>query len=172
VLHDLVNFDLWTCDACFRSINRNKGLVPARDNNKSNPMNFHAALRVTCRIWLALLLVSVAHAQEGHPMSGVWVGDWGLDGAQQKRVVVVLDWMGTKLSGTINPGPNAIPIKTATVDTADWTLHLEADAQNSNGQPVSYVIDGKLDDLGTYNRSLAGSWNVGAEHGTFSITRQ
>ncbi len=135
-------------------------------------MNFHSALRVTGRIWLALLLVSVAYAQEGHPMSGVWVGDWGLEGEEQKRVVVVLEWMGTELSGTINPGAEAIPIKTATVDTADWSLHLEADARNSQGQPVSYVIDGKLDDLGTYNRSLAGSWNVGDEKGTFSITRQ
>ena len=135
-------------------------------------MNFHSALQVIGRIWLALLLVSVAHAQEGHPMSGVWVGDWSVNGAEQKRVVVVLDWMGTELSGTINPGPNAIPIKTATVDTTDWSLHLEADAKNSQGQPVSYVIDGKLDDLGTYNRSLAGTWNVGNEKGTFSITRQ
>ena len=33
-------------------------------------------------------------------------------------------------------------------------------------------IDGKLDDLGTYNRSLAGSWNVDKKPGTFSITRQ
>ena len=135
-------------------------------------MSFHPALRVTSRILLALLLVSVAHAQEGHPLSGVWVGDWTLNGAEQKRVVVALDWMGTELTGTINPGPNAIPIKTATVDTADWSLHLEADARNSQGQPVSYVIDGKLDDLGTYNRSIAGSWNVGDEQGTFSITRQ
>jgi len=135
-------------------------------------MNFHHALRVASRICLALLLVSLAHAQEGHPMSGVWVGDWSLGGAEQERVVVVLDWMGTALSGTINPGPNAIAIKTATVDPTDWSLHLEADARNSQGQPVSYVIDGKLDDLGTYNRSLAGSWNAGDEKGTFSITRQ
>ena len=135
-------------------------------------MNFHSALQVIGRIWLALLLVSVAHAQEGHPMSGVWVGDWSLNGAGQKRVVVVLDWMGTELSGTINPGPNAIPIKIATVDTTDWSIHLEADAKNGQGKPVSYVIDGKLDDLGTYNRSLAGTWNVGNEKGTFSITRQ
>ena len=102
----------------------------------------------------------------------LWVGDWTVGGTEQKRVVVVLDWMGTELSGTINPGPNAIPIKTATVNPDDWSLHLEADARNSQGQPVSYVIDGKLDDLGTYNRSLAGSWNVGDEQGTFSITRQ
>jgi hypothetical protein len=135
-------------------------------------MNVHNVLRIIGCTWLALLLVSIAHAQEGHPMSGVWVGDWSLDGAEPKRVVVILDWMGTELSGTINPGPNAVPIKTATVDPTDWSLHLEADARNSQGQASSYVIDGKLDDLGTYNRSLAGTWNVGDEKGTFSITRQ
>jgi hypothetical protein len=145
--------------------------VPALDDNKSNPMNIAPLLRA-CSICLAFLFVSVAQAQEGHPMSGVWVGDWTLAGAEQKRVVVVLDWMGTALSGTINPGPNAIPLKIATVNPDDWSLHLEAEARNSQGQPVTYVIDGKLDDLGTYNRSLAGSWKVGNEQGTFSITRQ
>jgi len=34
------------------------------------------------------------------------------------------------------------------------------------------VLDGKLDDLGTYNRSLNGSWSVDGRTGTFSITRQ
>lgn len=142
------------------------------NDTKSQPMNFRPLLRLVSRFCLALFFVSAADAQEGHPMSGVWVGDWTLQGAQPQRVVVVLDWLGTELAGTINPGPKAIPIKVATVDHTDWSLHLEADAPSGQGQAVKYVIDGKLDDLGTYNRSLAGSWNVGAEQGTFSITRQ
>ena len=147
----------------------------ALNNNKSNPMTFHSirsALRSFSHICLATLLASTASAQEGHPMSGVWVGDWILQGSQQQRVVVVLDWLGTQLAGTINPGPNAVPIKVATVNPADWSLHLEADVPNGPGKFVHYVIDGKIDDLGTYNRSLAGSWNVDAKKGTFSITRQ
>jgi hypothetical protein len=135
-------------------------------------MNINPVVRIISGILSILVMVTVAHAQEGHPMSGVWVGDWTLNGAEQKRVVVVLDWIGTELSGTINPGPNAIAIKAATVNPDDWSVHLEADARNSQGQPVTYVIEGKLDDLGTYNRSLAGTWNVGDEPGTFSITRQ
>lgn len=111
-------------------------------------------------------------AQEGHPMSGVWVGDWGLSAQQRNRVVIVLEWEDTELSGTINPGPNAIPLKVATADPADWSLHAEADATDTNGQPTSWVIDGKIDDLGTYNRSIEGSWKVGNQQGTFSITRQ
>jgi hypothetical protein len=146
--------------------------TPALYDNKSTQMNFHSVLRRISHICVAFLLMSVAQAQEGHPMSGVWVGDWTLQGAQPERVVVVLDWQDTELTGTINPGPKAIPIKAAVVDHTDWSLHVEADALDSQGKPVKYVIDGKLDDLGTYNRSLAGSWNAGAEQGTFSITRQ
>jgi len=115
----------------------------------------------------ASLFSSVGQSQEGHPMSGVWVGDWGFSADERNRVVVVMDWEGTTLSATINPGPNAIEAKTATVDPADWSLHLEADAPDG-----AYVIDGTLDDLGTYNRTIAGSWNVGSQAGTFSITRQ
>src|SRR5687767_11229251 len=142
----------WTCDCCLRTIEQTNPALHRMTTRKSIPMNLYSAFRIISRVLSALLLASVAHAQEGHPMSGVWVGDWTLNGAEQKRVVVVLDWMGTELSGTINPGLDAIPIKSASVDPADWSLHLEADARNSLGQPVGYVIDGKLDDIGASNR--------------------
>jgi hypothetical protein len=135
-------------------------------------MNLPYAARAARRFCLFMLLVSAARAQEGHPMSGVWVGDWGFTAAERNRVVLVLDWSGTGLTGTLNPGPAAMPLTTATVNPDDWSVHLEAEARNREGQPVRYVIDGTLDDLGTYNRSLAGSWKVGTEQGTFSITRQ
>lgn len=105
-------------------------------------------------------------------MSGVWVGDWGHDEQTRNRVVVVLDWMGSELSGTINPGPNAVAVRAAAVNPEDWSLHLEADAQDSAGQAVTWIIDGTIDDLGTYNRSIAGTWLVNDIAGTFSITRQ
>ena len=111
-------------------------------------------------------------AQEGHPFSGSWVGDWGPGPDQRNRVVVVLEWTGTDLAGTINPGPDAIPIRIATVDPEDWSVHIEADARGADGQTVEYVIDGAIDDLGTYNRSIAGTWNAGSTPGNFSITRQ
>ena len=135
-------------------------------------MTLHYLARATSRFCLFFLLASVSRAQEGHPMSGVWVGDWGVDGAERSRVVVVLEWEGAELSGTINPGPDAIPIKVAAVNPAEWSLHLEAEGKSREGQALPYVIDGKLDDLGTYNRSIAGSWNIGTEKGSFSITRQ
>ncbi len=117
-------------------------------------------------------LASLAFAQEGHPMSGSWVGDWGPTQAQRNRVVVVLDWTGSALVGTINPGPNAIPVRVATVNPRDWSLHMEADAKDAQGRAVTYVIDGKIDDVQSYNRTIAGTWRVGGAEGNFSITRQ
>ena len=119
-----------------------------------------------------ILLVLPAIAQEGHPMSGSWVGDWGPTKDQRTRVVVAIDWTGKELTATINPGPNAIKAKTVRANPVDWTLHIEADGKDAQGRPAMYVIDGKTDDLGTYNRSIIGTWNVGTVKGDFSITRQ
>lgn len=113
-----------------------------------------------------------ALGQEGHPMSGSWVGDWGLTAQDRNRVVIILEWVGTELVGTINPGPNAIPLKTARANPDDWSLHAEADGLDAAGRSVSYTLDGSIDDLGTYNRTIAGTWKVGNNTGDFSITRQ
>ena len=121
---------------------------------------------------VGFMLMIPARAQEGHPMGGSWVGDYGPNKDQRTRVVVVMDWTGKDLTVTINPGPNAIKAKTVRVNPTDWSLHVEADGKDAKGQPVAFVIDGKIDDLGTYNRSIIGTWNVGATKGDFSITRQ
>ena len=105
-------------------------------------------------------------------MAGSWVGDWGPNAQERHRVVIVLEWKGSEFVGTINPGPNGIPIKRATVNPSDWSLRLEADGVDAQGGPVPYVIEGKIDDIGTYNRTLAGTWRAGAVQGNFSITRQ
>jgi len=130
-------------------------------------------MRMVAPIWLmAVLFVMPARVQEGHPMTGSWVGYWGPSATEQHRVVIELKWTGKQLVGTINPGPKAIPMKVATVNPADWSLHAEADAKDDQGRSITYVIDGKIDDLGTYNRSIAGTWNAGNVKGEFKITRQ
>jgi hypothetical protein len=131
-----------------------------------------AVARLAVGLFVSLALAFPVTAQEGHPMSGSWVGDYGPTRDQRTRVVVAMEWTGKELTVTINPGANAIPAKVARVNPDDWSLHIEADGKDAQGRPVAYVIDGKIDDLGTYNRSLAGTWNVGATKGTFSITRQ
>src|SRR5215468_10270652 len=72
--------------------------------------------RLLCLCVLSVvLLAATALAQEGHPAKGTWVGYWGPT-ATENRVVIVMDYDGKSLSGTVNPGPNAIPIKLARLD--------------------------------------------------------
>jgi hypothetical protein len=135
-------------------------------------MKANTIVRIVLSLTVGFTMLLPAIAQEGHPMSGSWVGDWGPTKDQRTRVVVTMEWTGKELTATINPGPNAIKAKVARVNPVDWSVHLEADGKDAQGRPVPYVIDGKIDDLGTYNRSIIGTWNAGAVKGDFSITRQ
>ena len=70
----------------------------------------------TCVLATLALTTLSAPAQEGHPLSGVWYGDWGATPAQRNDLTVVMAWDGKAINGTINPGPDAVQIKTATLD--------------------------------------------------------
>lgn len=113
-----------------------------------------------------------AMAQEGHPLQGSWVGAWGPTRGLQNRVVIVMEWTGKELAGSINPGPKAIPFRVATVNPDDWSVHIEADSKDAQARAVTYVIDGKLDHLGSYNRDLSGTWSVGSIKNQFKVYRQ
>src|SRR6188508_1263232 len=74
-------------------------------------------VRVT-RLVLACLMVfgviaGVALAQEGHPIKGSWLGDFGPNKTTRTQVFLVMDWDGKAISGMINPGTDNIPIKNA-----------------------------------------------------------
>ena len=123
-------------------------------------------------LFACLTLVLPLIAQEGHPLSGSWTGDWGMNANQRNHVLIEMKWTGKELVGTINPGPNASPMKVATLNPADWSVHIEADVKDANGRAVATVIDGKIDNLGSYNRIISGTWTSGGTRGTFEISRQ
>jgi hypothetical protein len=111
-------------------------------------------------------------AQEGHPLVGTWYGDWGPSAQQRHDVTIVMAWDGKTIGGTIDPGPDAVPFKTATLDSSTWTVHIEAErSATPKNTALRYVIDGRLSNLGSYNRTLAGTWTQGATKGDFKITR-
>jgi hypothetical protein len=125
-----------------------------------------------CIASLAVSFAAVLPAQEGHPVVGTWYGDWGPSPQQRHDVTIVMTWDGKAIGGTIDPGPESAAIKIATLDSSTWTVHLEADRPAKAGKPaVRYVIDGKLSNLGSYNRTLAGTWTQGASKGDFKLTR-
>ena len=82
-----------------------------------------------------------------------------------------MSWDGKNVSGIINPGPDVVNLKVATLDSTKWTVHFEADGKDDKGQPVHFVADGKLDNIGSYNRTITGSWNHGAVKGDFKLRR-
>jgi hypothetical protein len=81
--------------------------------------------------------------------------------------MIYMKYDGKNVNGMINPGPNGVPIKTVTLDPSKWTVRIEADAKDGS----HIVIDGKLDNIGSYNRTIAGTWTQGSNKGQFTITR-
>jgi hypothetical protein len=120
----------------------------------------------------ALTLAISLYAQEGHPLKGTWLGDWGPNKNDRNQITIVMDWDGKQITGQINPGPGAIPLKAATLEPKGWLVHFEADAKNAAGQNVHYVVDGKIENLGLYNRSIVGTWSHDNVKGDFRIQRQ
>ena len=127
-------------------------------------------LRGLCCVPVVLVMLGSAFAQEGHPLTGTWHGDWGPSPTQRTDVTLVLDWDGKNINGLINPGPDSIKLSKATLtpsnDPKNWTVHFEADAKDHH-----YIIDGKIVDLTSIRRSIVGTWNDGAVKGNFKITR-
>ena len=118
---------------------------------------------------LALAVVSAA-AQEGHPLTGTWSGDWGPGAAQRTHITMVMTWDGKTISGTINPGPDAITVETIGLDVSNWTIRFEADAKSASG-PVRIAAEGRLDDLASSHRTITGTWRQGTTKGDFKLTR-
>jgi len=203
-----------------------------------------------------LALILPLAAQEGFPLKGSWLGDWGEGTTNRNQVFVVFDWDGKVISGAINPGTEMIAVKNASLTPTpvappagaaaaapagggagggrggrggggggqgaaagapaaggaaggqapvpalpgapaaagagqggggrggngagqsvaappvEWIVHFEGDGKDSKGATVHYVADGKIENIGLYNRSIVGTWVSGPTKGTFKLTRQ
>lgn len=112
-------------------------------------------------------IVASAAAAQTDVLSGTWTGDWGPSAADRNPVTVELKWDGKALTGTVNPGPNAVTLQKCSFDAKTGAVHMEADAKSRRGNDIHYVIDGKLE-----KDTLTGSWNHDARKGDFKITRK
>src|SRR6187455_3275086 len=72
------------------------------------------------------------HAQEGHPLTGTWTGDWASTATDRAHITVVMNWEGKAITGILNPGPDQAPLTSVTLDPATWTVHIEADAKDAS----------------------------------------
>jgi hypothetical protein len=120
---------------------------------------------------LAVLIAVPALAQFGHPLNGSWSGDWGPTRENRTRILLELNWDGKEITGVLNPGPNAVQLQKATLDPSNWSVHFEAEGKDAAGKPVRYVVDGKLQNIGAYQRFITGTWTEGTRKGDFKIVR-
>jgi hypothetical protein len=123
-------------------------------------------------VLVACLGLAVAvMAQEGHPLSGTWSGDWGPTATDRTHVTLVMNWDGKDVTGTWNPGPDSVPLKSVYLDPTTWTVRIEADPKDATGKPVHLAIEGRLEDLSSYHRRIVGTWTRDTGKGDFRLTR-
>ena len=112
-----------------------------------------------------------AAAQEGHPLVGSWHGDRGSTGKGRTDVTLVMDYDGTQITGVVNPGFENLRLQNAKLMPQGWTVHFELDAKDAAGKPAHCTVDGKIDRLGSDQRTLTGTWVCGTAKETFKLTR-
>jgi hypothetical protein len=130
-------------------------------------------------------------AQEGHPLTGTWYGDFGMSAGQRNDLTVIMKWDGANVSGLVNPGPASVPLKTARMDVklgtpgqrgqrgeagtpatpSTFNVHFEVDAKNKAGGMDHFVFDGQLENPVAGNRTMVGTWTCGSTKGDFRLRR-
>jgi hypothetical protein len=110
-----------------------------------------------------LCLALSAHAQEGHPMKGSWIGEWKGNAKLGDFVLLVLDWDGKNITGMVNPGTDNLKITEATLNPADWSVRIKAG---------DYELTGKIEELELPSRSVKGTWKSKDGSGVLEIVRQ
>jgi hypothetical protein len=136
-------------------------------------MSMRAAHLRAAILALVLALPVAASAQFGHPLKGQWSGQWG-PAASPNRLLLDLHWDGKDITGTINPGPEAAVVKSVTFDYTDptaWVVKMQAEGKDATGKAIQISVDGKLENIGSYQRVLSGTWAEGAVKGTFRVVR-
>ena len=153
--------------------------------------------RTFCFFAAVLVMSTCVIAQEGHPLTGTWYGDFGSTPGKRSDLTVVMKWDGSNVSGIVNPGPNVAPIKTARLDVklgnpgrqavparggnpaqpgieptpSTFLVHFEVDAKNKSGGMDHFVFDGKIENPVAGNRSIVGTWTCASTRGDFKLRR-
>ncbi|MDA2929142.1 hypothetical protein MYX84_04190 [Acidobacteria bacterium AH-259-O06] len=110
----------------------------------------------------ALLLTASTEGKEDL-LSGVWKGDFGPTPSDRNPVTLELKWDGKTLSGTINPGPEGIPIDKASFDAKEMKVRFEATYTPRNRH---YVVEGKVE-----KDKMSGTWSRPGRNGDFKLSR-
>jgi hypothetical protein len=100
------------------------------------------------------------------PVAGSWVGDWGPSANDRNPITVELRWEGTNLTGTFNPGEEAVPLTMASFNRDTNAITMEADASGRGGATYHYVIEGTV-----AGSMMSGTWRHDNVQGDFKLTK-
>ena len=126
----------------------------------------------------AITIATTATAQEGHPLAGTWYGDYEA-GTQKRDLTIIMKWDGKSATGTMNPGSNAVPITSASMDITPGKPAPEGTNSTEGIPPIfkvrfeadGMVFEGTIQNPVAGNRRITGTWTRGSERGTFQIRR-
>jgi hypothetical protein len=108
---------------------------------------------------LFILLAGGAAAQEGFPLDGTWRGELAAKDGSHRTIVLVMQWDGKQISGTMNPGRDGADFTGGKLNPEGWKFTMGfKDAKGANVR-----FEGAISDLGKYNRVLAGKWTEGSD---------
>jgi hypothetical protein len=124
-------------------------------------------LKLLAAGFVALLFSGTVAAQEGHPYEGTWRGTIGA-GADAQPVVIIMDYDGEQLNGMINPGRNSYRFENATHDAPNWKIDVAS--QNREGEAINFSA--VMQEIGSPNRFMEGTWTQGGKESAFKITRE
>ena len=125
-------------------------------------------IRIAAMAACVVAASAAARAQEGFPLDGTWRGEWGAPGGEGNGVVIVMNWDGERINGLINPGPRSIDFRSAELEPSTWTVRIEAVGHDDE----EIVVEGRLEDIGSYNRYITGTWTQNGVRNDFRITRE
>ena len=113
---------------------------------------------------------ALAAAQEGHPLVGSWHGTHGPNAKTRTDITVVMDYDGQKITGVVNPGFEGMELQNPTLTPKGWLFRFEIDDKRA-AKPVRCVVEGKIDRLGSDQRTLTGTWVCGSVKHDFTLIR-
>ncbi|HEY2380619.1 MAG TPA: hypothetical protein VGK48_05495 [Terriglobia bacterium] len=131
-----------------------------------------------------LAMVVPAFAQYGYPLKGTFSGDWWIQKGKENHLLIEFNYENEKdlVTGTYTPGPDGAALQKLTVTLPNpkvvtegakpWLVHFEVDTKDDSGKAVHLVFDGKLENIGAFNKHLSGTVALGGQKGEFKAVMQ
>jgi hypothetical protein len=135
-------------------------------------------------ILAAIAMAAPAFAQYGYPLKGTFSGDWWTQPGKENHLLLEFNYEGEKdlVTGTYSPGPDGVALQKLTVTPPNpavvteglkpWLIHFEVDTKDDAGKPLHMVFDGKLENIGAFNKHLGGTVTVNGQKGDFKMIMQ